>query len=660
MTSLHDMARSLRWPPKILLALALGLVLVQAFGLAQPALPSAAQEALAKGQQTASQALATYDSHFLDRPLWRQAVEYGLAAQRAAPDRPEPYRFLGQVYATVKFYSRAWEAWQTYLELGGQLNAQTNRYVADVASWLGMNSFDQQRYQEAIPYFELLLRVDPESEEANQHLALIHLALGEPEAAKAYLDTLTARYPDNASYRELMAQAEEQLRYGVAASNAYRQGLERYRAGNLADALVAFRQATEANDEFRDAFVWAGRTSLELKRPQEALPYWQRAVALGPGDREAQQALTLARNQASFGIEAYAAYQRGVSQYAQGQLEAAQQSFQEATASNGRYGDAWGWLGRIALETGDLETAAAAYDRARQLTPENATYEAQYQAAAAQLDERRAAQRAQAQAQAEAAAQAERERQAREAEAQRQAEEQAAAAEQARQAEAAQQVAAAEPPAEQPVEPPTEQPEPEGAEAMPPAAPEANAAPAPERAAEAIQPTVQAAPQITLLEVEHTHRVGSSSSGGAYTFFPVPEALTGDLEAPVDYAGGTVFQRLEVMSKPSDAAVRYQLCLVPNDEIVVRPACSSDTLSFDAPGVYEARQALSAFSEYDNIDWGKGLVNVMLVLKDSDGRPLDNTYFLGDAEPIDLGRYYPMQVRYEAVIVPPGGTFQGW
>ncbi len=653
LTSMRHLAR--RWlKASLLFALLWG-----SGALAQAALSEAAREALTRGQQAASLALATYDAHFLDRPLWREAITYGIAAQRAAPDRPEPYRFLGQVYTTVKFYSRAWDAWQTYLDLGGQLNAQTNRYVAEVSSWLGVNSFAQNRFQEAIPYFEILRRIDPVGEEANQHLALSYLVLGDPQRARGYLETLNSSYPENRGYAELLAQADEQLRYGVAASNAYRSGLAQVEAGQPADALVSFRQAAQASPDFRDAFVQAGRLSLELGRPQEALGYWQEAAALDPNDREAQQALILARNQSAFGIEAYALYQRGVAQYTGGDALAARSSFEAATRSNPRYGDAWGWLGRIALESGDLAQTLIFYDRARQLVPENALYSSQYEAASQQLAQEEAARLAQEEAARLAEEEALRQAQL---EAERRTQEAARLAEEARAQQEAAEAAAQTPPTPEP-EAVSEEPAASQAEASPPATAQASTLPEPARATPAPSPTlsVQGGPQTTLLEVAYTHQAEGTSSGGAYSFFAAPAALGGDLETPVNYADGTVYQRLEVLGKPSGEAVQYQLCLVPNDEIVVRPACSTEALSFSGPGVYEARQPLSAFSQYGSIDWSKGLVNVMLVLKDGEGRPLDNTYFAGGAdETLDLSRYYPMAVRFEAVIVPPGGVFQGW
>ena len=665
-----------------LACLVFGLGLATAQETAQT-LPEAARDALTQGQQAATAALATYDAHYLDKPLWREAINFGLTAQRLAPERPEPYRFIGQVYTTVKWYSRAWEAWQSFEEYGGTLNAQTAPYVEEVSAWLGNDSFGDGSYENAILYFEKLLSLEPESEDANRYLARSHLALEDPQAAQPYLQTLVDTYPNNESYAELLASSERQLTYGVAASQAFEEGTELLAANQSAQALAAFEQATQANPDFFEAFAQAGRTAQALNRPQVAAGFWQRAVQLEPQDREARQALTLAQNQGRYGAQAYNAYQQGTSLYAQGQVAAARDSFQQAVDANARYGDAWGWLGRIAAEQGDVSAAAQAYDRARVLEPTNSTYTQGYQQASAQLE---------AQAEAE---QAEAER----LEAERLAEQEAAAAEAARLAEEQAAEAEQEASAEQdeqdeqenaaaPVETPadaaaadTGTPDTASTEADTTASPETDAAtetetatPTPstsltaEAPAEtprpAPQPTPQPAPQagatsVDLLATTYTHQGDRLTGSGAYSFFAAPEDL-GSLTAPVDYASGTVHQRLEVLSKPSNEPVRYQLCLVPKN-ISVKPACSNSEIAFSDTGVYESTQPLSSFSNYNSVDWESGIDDLMLVVKDSQGRPVDDAYFVGQgAETLNLDDYFPMQVSFEAVLVPPGADFQGW
>lgn len=641
------------------LLLCLGL----AAGQAGQGLPEEARAALTKGQQAATAALVTYDAHYLDRPLWREAIDYGMTAQRLAPERPEPYRFIGQVYTTVKWYSRAWEAWQSFERYGGTLNAQTAPYVREVSAWLGADSFRDGSYENAILYYGKLLNLEPQSEEANRYLARSHLALDDPQAAQPYLQTLVASYPDNEEYAELLASSERQLTYGVAASRAFEEGLELLEASQPEQALAAFERATRANPDFREAFVRAGRTAQALDRPQAAVGFWQRAVRLDPQDREAQQALTLTQNQGRYGAQAYSAYQRGTAQYAQGQLAAARISFQQAVDANSRYGDAWGWLGRIAAEQDEVSEAVDFYDRARVLEPTNSAYTQGYEQASAQLEAQAEAERLEAERiEAERLA----EQQAAEAEAAR-LEEERLAAERAAQAEEAQaeaQATTAETEQEGTATSPetsTETATPETATPEPstspltaevPRNPEPTPSPTP-------QPRVTSAAPVDLLTTTYTHQDDRRTGSAAYSFFSAPDSL-GSFTAPVDYASGTVHQRLEVLSKPSAEPVRYQLCLVPKN-ISVRPACSNAELSFSGTGVYESTQPLSSFSNYSGIDWESGIDDVMLVVKDGEGRPVDDAYYVSQrGETLDLDDYFPMQVSFEAVLVPPGADFQGW
>lgn len=52
----------------------------------------------------------TYERHFPDQTLWREALAAGSEAASLAPEAPAPRRFPGQAYATVQWYSRAWTA----------------------------------------------------------------------------------------------------------------------------------------------------------------------------------------------------------------------------------------------------------------------------------------------------------------------------------------------------------------------------------------------------------------------------------------------------------------------------------------------------------------------------------------------------------------------
>jgi len=67
--------------------------------------------------------------------------------------------------------------------------------------------------------------------------------------------------------------------------------------------------------------------------------------------------------------------------------------------------------------------------------------------------------------------------------------------------------------------------------------------------------------------------------------------------------------------------------------------------------------------DYDKMEWSSKFLKFMLTIRDGAGNPVDETMaeFAGswDGSP-DLGLYYPMQVRYTAIIVPPGGGEPVW
>lgn len=65
------------------------------------------------------------------------------------------------------------------------------------------------------------------------------------------------------------------------------------------------------------------------------------------------------------------------------------------------------------------------------------------------------------------------------------------------------------------------------------------------------------ADQFVLLDVLHTHTTETKG----FSYFPLPPDVPENWKAPVDFHGGTIQFRLEVISKPSDRPVGYQLCV---------------------------------------------------------------------------------------------------
>lgn len=682
--AVREVARG--WPRKLLLAL---LFMVAAASAQGQELSDEAIEALREGQRTAALAMVRYSDHYPDQPLWREAVALGERARRLAPDRTEPYRFLGQVYSATGWYSRAWDSWRAYLERGGELDAQARNQLLAAATWLGFNAYSGRNYARAVPYLEEAVRLNPEDRLSLSRLADAHIQLGEPAAARPYAETLAQLDPDA---QDLLRRVDAYLEHGVEAVEELRAGRERYASGAAGQALEHFERALLSSPRYAEALEWAGRTALELDRPERAVEYLQRYVELEPGDEGAREALTRAQNYSRYGTQAFAAYQEGLAAYSRGDITTAERRFQSALSRNPRFGHAHAWLGRILFERNEFEEALERFRQAVRLEPEETSYRFYLSATERQLalrqeelaraqeeaQARAEEERARAEAEQDARARAEREAQAREeAElaARERAEAQQAELEQARARQEAEARAAAEAQARaQAEEAEMARQAEEAARAQEQARTQAEAAqaaapvtPAGEEAAEVAagglpaaggeEPSA-AARTLLVADVVLQHSSAEEGGAGAFSFVATP-----DLERDFStFSGGTLFQRLEVRSKPSDVPVHYQLCLVPNDDISVQPLCASaEQLVFADEGVYESRQELASLSGAQSIDWSSGFESLILVIKDPSGLPVDNRYLLGDGRnPPDPELYYPMEVRYSAVVVPRGGSFPGW
>jgi hypothetical protein len=172
-------------------------------------------------------------------------------------------------------------------------------------------------------------------------------------------------------------------------------------------------------------------------------------------------------------------------------------------------------------------------------------------------------------------------------------------------------------------------------------------------------PVGSAANQLILLDKTYDH----TTTTKAFSFFNLPSGIPGNFISPVDYAHGTLYQRLVVITKPSDKTVKYQICLFQDQIIPEKHACSNEgLLSFTRTGTYYASQQMTSLFQYTNINWGRNLLTEMLVVKDKNGKPVDDRYgWAGtwDGSP-NFGLYYPMRVRYTAIVIPPGGGLPVW
>ena len=279
-----------RLVPAVRLAhvLALSLLLVAAGLAGAQALPAEAEDLLTRAQSAASRALLQYDRHFPDQAEWRTALDLGRRAAQSAPDHPAPQRFLAQAYATVQWNSRAWDAWQAYIALGGTMDAQAAARYVDVARSLGVTTFDGGRRDAALPYLEAVLRYAPGDLAANARLAQWHSDRGEHALAVPYLAALEATGED---FDAFVDDVRLRARHGAPAVDAYDAARAAQDGGFGERALSLYADAVEAAPGFAEAWRSLGDLALSLERYEDAVDAFEQLLALRPDDAATREAL---------------------------------------------------------------------------------------------------------------------------------------------------------------------------------------------------------------------------------------------------------------------------------------------------------------------------------------------------------------------------------
>ena len=533
---------------------------------AQGGLNEAAATALKSGQTAAAEAIATYERHFPDQPLWQEAITQGEMAKELAPGRTEPLRFLAQVYGATGWTARTWQTWQEYLDAGGTLDARSRADAARAALVLGYQAFSAGALDRAAELLRASYDLVPDDITTITYLGQTELELGNPGAALPLLELAVGTYPQ---LQPRLTRARLASEHGLAAADAFMAAEQRFADGNAAGALSLYTAANQNSPGFIDALKGMASSYGALGRSAESRATWERVADLAPDDAEA--ATVMAR------------------------FEAADDAAAEAAAA---------------------ATAAAEAQQAAEL-----------EAAAA----------AQAQAEAEANSPP---------------------------------INIDPPVAQTPLDPGPVEVEEDEPLVEPPEEPQQPAIVADEPVAEpeveepvAVpnRPTSDG-PTIALLDTTLTPRASEAGGEGAFNFLDAPAAVIGNLDAPYDYSQGTLHVQVQVLEKPTDDPILMQICLVPDDLITVSPACSDASMvRLSAEGTVTATQNVGALEGANAIDWSQGMSQLLVVFRDTQGRPLDSRYALDEnGVPLDVAAFYPMNLHVRAALVPAGAAFSGW
>jgi tetratricopeptide (TPR) repeat protein len=245
----------------------------------------------------------------------------------------------------------------------------TRELLGRVFAELGYARYQLGTLEAARLVYERWLELAPDEVEALRWIGRIWLEMGEPEAALPYWSRLGELLPDDDAAAFFRSEAELGIQVGSVAAAAFREGVARYEAGDLAAAMERFDAAIAAAPDFVSAYAWAGRAALEAGRPGDALARYRAASALRPSDAALDYFVRLSRTQVDFGVRAGRAYFAGLTAYERGDLDGAAERFEATVEANAAFGEAWAWLGRVRQEQGRYAEAEAAWAEVVALDP---------------------------------------------------------------------------------------------------------------------------------------------------------------------------------------------------------------------------------------------------------------------------------------------------
>lgn len=336
------------------------------------ALQPETQALLKEAQILAQQARQSKVAPSPDLSPWKQAIEKADAATKAEPSAPEAWEMLAQLYTETKFWSKAEESWNQYIQLQGPqaLTDAQLQQLALVQLNLGYIAYNQSNYDLAIQKFEQVTQNNPKEPQGFAWLGRIYLEQGNASKAREYWQQATNLKPD-ATNKYFLALSQDSTRYGTPAVHSFYAGYDAYSVGDKQNALNAFLQASQAAPGWLEAQRWVGRTQLELGQGQAAYATWQKIAQSPQANASDKYQLRVAELSSQYGVEATQAYLQGVAQFQGGNKAGSRSYFQKAVDGSPNFATAWYWLGRSAYEAKDYAAAVNAYQQVLKLEPAN-------------------------------------------------------------------------------------------------------------------------------------------------------------------------------------------------------------------------------------------------------------------------------------------------
>lgn len=211
---------------------------------------------------------------------WRQAVQEAEKAVELDERSVDAYRNLGYVWNSQGYYQLANSYYEKALEIHPNLSylyiqmainyrALIN-YHANRAEWAAAEA----SYQSAVTSLEQAVKVDPQSAEAYEELGWLYFG------------------------NEQLGLAQENLEQAVEIDPTFarawsRLGFTRFRRRNYEGAEEALRKAVELGDDRIETYYTLGLVLYYLARCEEAMPFFNQALAMNPEDPNALEGIRL-------------------------------------------------------------------------------------------------------------------------------------------------------------------------------------------------------------------------------------------------------------------------------------------------------------------------------------------------------------------------------
>ncbi len=198
-----------------------------------------------------------------------------------------------------------------------------------IKGYLARVLYAQRQFTEVLPFYEALIKAEPENIEYADGYITTLVTLGKMEDAQKAVEQTGKRFPGNARIEYLYGRIDEARDSNTSAEDHY-------------------KRAIKADAELVDAYVHLGRLHLRLRRIPQAREQFELAAAKAPEHAGVRTGL-------------------GELALAEGNIPLAQEEFDRAVGLDPNLAEAHLGQSRLALLSGDLEKARKEVDTALEL-----------------------------------------------------------------------------------------------------------------------------------------------------------------------------------------------------------------------------------------------------------------------------------------------------